>query len=54
MLNSFYREKNVAAVALAKARAAKLTPTRRQEIARNAVKARWDRARQNGKPEAEK
>ncbi len=45
------KKKNPAAVALGrlgglkggKARAAKLSPERRSEIARNAIKARWDK-----------
>ena len=49
------RRKNPAAVALGRlgaskggrARAAKLTPERRREIARNAVMARWRRAKQH-------
>jgi hypothetical protein len=49
-------EKNPAAVALGKlggakggkARAEKLTPEQRSEIARKAAKARWDKKRQQG------
>lgn len=37
--------KNPGAVMLGKARAAKLTPERRREIARKAIRARWDRAK---------
>ena len=37
--------KNPGAVMLAKARAAKLTPERRREIARKAIRARGDRAK---------
>ena len=35
------REKDPAAVALAKKRAASLTPKRRREIAQRAIAARW-------------
>ena len=49
--NKVEKEKNPAAVALGKlgglkggkARAAKLSPKRRSEIARNAVNARWNK-----------
>ena len=49
-------EKNPAAVALGrlgaskggKARAEKLTPEQRKEIARKAAKARWDKKKQEG------
>ncbi len=36
-----WKEKNAAAVELAKKRAESLSPERRQEIARGAAKARW-------------
>ena len=45
--------KNPAAVALAKARAASLTPERRSEIARQAVNARWRKAREQEEPDPE-
>ncbi len=44
-------KKNPAAVALAKARAASLTPERRSEIARAAVNARWRKLREEQEPE---
>jgi hypothetical protein len=37
-------EKNAAAVERGKARASKLTPERRSEIAKRAARARWNRA----------
>jgi hypothetical protein len=39
------RKKNPHAQAMVKARNRKLTPERRSEIARKAVKARWDRVK---------
>jgi hypothetical protein len=48
-------KKNPAAVALAKKRAAALTPERRKEIAKKAITARWAKAKKkpgsNKRPE---
>jgi hypothetical protein len=42
------KRKDSPAAQLARMRANKLTPERRQEIARKAIKARWDRVRASG------
>jgi hypothetical protein len=48
------REKDPGAVAMAKKRAESLSPARRKEIARKAVAARWEKARQkSAEPPAE-
>jgi hypothetical protein len=43
------RGKNLHAVALAKRRLVTMTPARRRAVARQAVQARWARARQEGR-----